>query len=151
MLRRRQFLVAGLAGLAGLTGLVTWRFIRSSDEDAIIAVLRKRLDYLLLDDNGLRAFAGDLVAQKTISGNKLRMLDVAGPVYTQLSFASYRNALARALRHGEERIVTLYLLSSDFFPTGADETRTVRYVGYYDPIRYPRPPCSNPFSRPITI
>jgi len=147
MFKRRQFLAAFIAGL---TGLLTWRFIGSSDENAIVAVLQKRLDYLLLDDNGLHAFARDLVAQKVMSSNKLRMLDVAGPVYTQLTVTSYGDALTRAVRHGEERIVTLYLLSSDFFLTGADETRMVRYLGYYDPIRNPRP-SSNPFARPITI
>ena len=146
MFSRRQFLAACIAGL---TGLVTWRFIGSSDENAIIAVLQKRLDYLLLDDNGLHAFARDLVAQRVISRNKLRMLDVAGPVYMQLPIASYRNALTHAVRHGEERIVSLYLLSSDFFLTGADETRIVRYQGYYDPIRNLHP-ISNPFARPIT-
>jgi hypothetical protein len=147
MFSRRQFLAAGTAGL---TGLVTWRYIRSSDEDAIIAVLNKRLDYLLLDVDGLHAFAGDLAAQKVISSNKLRMLDAAGPIYTQLSVTSYGNALTHAVRHGEERIVSLYLLSSDFFLTGADETRIVRYHGYYDPIRKFHP-CSNPFARPISI
>ena len=147
MFKRRQFLAAGIAGV---TGLMTWRFIRSSDENAIIAVLQKRLDYLLLDENGLHAFARDLIAQRIIARNKLRMLDVAGPIYTQLSVTSYGNALTHAVRHGEERIVSLYLLSSDFFLTGADETRMVRYLGYYDPIRNPRP-SSNPFARPITI
>ena len=146
MFKRRQFLAAFIAGL---TGLVTWRFIGSSDENAIIAVLQKRLDYLQLDDNGLHAFARDLVARKVMSSNKLRMLDVAGPVYAQLTVTSYGNALTRAVRHGEERIVTLYLLSSDFFLTGADETRIVRYQGYYDPIRNLHP-ISNPFARPIT-
>ena len=145
MFNRRQFLALGIAGL---TGLVTWRFIRSSDEDAIIAVLKKRLDYLSLDENGLRVFARDLVAQNIISSNKLRVLDFAGPVYTQLALTSHGNALTRAIRHGEERIVTQYLLSSDFFQNGADETRKVRYYRYYDPARNPRP-CSTPFARSI--
>jgi hypothetical protein len=119
MLDRRRFLVTSMAGVAGL---VAWRLIRSSDEDAIIAVLKKRLDYLILDENGLRVFARDLVAQQIIASHKLRMLDFAGPVYTQLSLASRSNALTRAIRHGEERIVTQYLMSSDFFQNGADET-----------------------------
>lgn len=135
-------------GIAGLTGLVTWRFIRSSDEDAIVAVLKKRLDYLILDENGLRVFARDLAAQQIISSHKLRMLDFAGPVYSQLSLAAYSSALTHAIRHGEERIVTQYLLSSDFFLAGADETRKVRYYRYYDPTRNPRP-CSTPFARSI--
>lgn len=145
MLDRRRFLVAGMAGLAGL---VAWRLIRSSDEDAIIAVLKKRLDYLILDENGLRVFARDLVAQQIIASHKLRMLDFAGPVYTQLPLASHSNALTRAIRHGEERIVTQYLMSSDFFQNGADETREVHYYRYYDPTRTSRP-CGTPFARSI--
>lgn len=145
MLDRRRFLAAGMAGLAGL---VAWRLIRSSDEDAIIAVLKKRLDYLILDENGLRVFARDLMAQQIIASHKLRMLDFAGPLYTQLSLAAHSNALTRAIRHGEERIVTQYLLSSDFFQNGADETREVHYYRYYDPTRTSRP-CGTPFARSI--
>jgi hypothetical protein len=48
-----------------------------------------------------------------------------------------------AIRHGEERVTTLFLLSSDFFVNGADISRPVSYVGYYDPARA----CGNPFAR----
>lgn len=147
MFSRRQFLATAVAGIAALT---TWRFIRGSDEDAIIAVLRKRLDYLILDEQGLRAYARDLVGEKIVSSRKLRLIDVAGPIYAHLDVSSYGNALTRELRHGEERVVTLYLLSSDFFLKGADETKIVRYRGYYNPVRQLRP-CSNPFSRPLVI
>ena len=147
MFNRRQFLVAGVAGF---TGLVTWRFVRSNDENAIIMVLKERLDYLLLEEKGLHDFARDLAAQKILSSNKLRLLNVAGPLYTQLAITTYKNPLSRAVWQREERIVSMYLMSSDFFLSGADETRLVRYTGFYDPIRDPRP-CSNPFSRPIVI
>lgn len=147
MFNRRQFLTTAIAGIAALA---TWRFIRGSDEDAIMAVLRKRLDYLILDEPGLRAYAKDLVDKKIISSSRLRLVDVAGPIYAHLDAPAYGNALAHKLRHGEERVVSLYLLSSDFFPKGADETQIVRYLGYYDPVRKPRS-CSNPFSRPLAI
>ena len=65
-----------------------------------------------------------------------------GPIYRRLDLGD-RNSLTAAIRHGEERIVTNYLLSSDFFVNGADESRTVRYLGFYDPLRA----CSNPFAR----
>jgi len=38
----------------------------------------------------------------------------------------------------------MYLLSSDFFQNHADESRTVRYLAYYDLLI----PCQNPFARP---
>jgi hypothetical protein len=37
-------------------------------------------------------------------------------------------------------VYTRFLLSTDFFRFGADETRTVRYIGFYDPYVTP---CSN--------
>ncbi len=149
MLNRRQLLAAGItATVTATAGIATWRFIHGSEENAIVAVLRKRLNYLMLDEKGLHAYAKDLVAQKIVSSRRLRLLDVAGPIYTHLGVPTYRNALARELRHGEERVVSLYLLSSDFFLNGADETKLVHYRGYYDPVRLPRP-CSNPFSRPL--
>jgi hypothetical protein len=144
VINRRQLLAASIAGIVGLT---TWRFFRSSDADAIVAVLRKRLDYLILDEQGLYAYANDLAARKIISSSKLRLLDVAGPIYTHL-VPSHRNAAVRELQHGEERVVSLYLLSSDFFANGADETKAVRYRGFYEPLRRLLP-CSNPFSRPL--
>lgn len=147
MFNRRQFLVAGVAGF---TGLVTWRFVRSSPESAIMTVVKERLDYLLLEENGLHEFARDLVAQKILSSNKLRMLNVAGPLYTQLAITSYKNPLSHAVWQREERIVSMYLMSSDFFLSGADETRLVRYTGFYDPF-HDSHPCSSPFSRPIGV
>ena len=42
----------------------------------------------------------------------------------------------------------LFLLSSDFFALGADESKTVRYRGYYDPVRQVDR-CGNPFARPV--
>jgi hypothetical protein len=55
------------------------------------------------------------------------------------------NVLTNGIRHGEERIVTKYLLSSDFFSSGADESKTVHYVRLFDALRG----CCNPFARPV--
>ena len=73
MLNRRQFL-ASIA--AGVTGLVTWRYLASTEEGAIVDIVRKRLYYLKLDPTGVNAFARDLVKRKIISGGKLRLIDI---------------------------------------------------------------------------
>ncbi len=44
----------------------------------------------------------------------------------------------------EERICTAFLMSSDFFKNGADESRPVRYLALYEPTRIG---CANPFAR----
>jgi len=67
------------------------------------------------------------------------------PLYRTLKRGG-NTMIDREIRHGEERIATLYLLSSDFFQHGADLTRTIGYLGLYDPYLA----CSNPFARPMT-
>jgi hypothetical protein len=142
-MKRRYFLLSGLAGVCGLVG---WRYASSSDDGAIIKVVYKKLGYLKLDDAGVRQFARDLVKVKLISSARLRIIDAAGPLYTRPALIS-DNKIDNAIRHGEDRVVTQYLLSSDFFHNGADEQRTVRYIRYYDPLIA----CGNPFARPVII
>lgn len=144
MLSRRKFLAAGVVTIAGLA---TIRYVRSSEESAIVSVLRKQLHYLDLDEEGMHSYARDLTSRKLVSRNRLRLIDVAGPLYADLVVPSGASLLMRSLRNGEERVISLYLLSSDFFINGADETKMVRYLRFYDPLDLH--PCSNPFARPL--
>ena len=136
---RRTFIAAACAGLLGAGG---WRFFRAHDEEAILMVLRKRLDYLKMDPAGMRAFATDLASRRLLSSTRLRLMMSFGPWYRRADLNG-QGFLAVAIRHGEERIVSNYLLSSDFFINGADQTRVVKYLGFYDPLHA----CSNPFAR----
>jgi hypothetical protein len=143
MLTRRKVLL-GIAGTFGvMSGTLAWRFFRSTDADAMVIVIRKRLDYLSLDEQGLHQFAIDMSARKQLSAGKLRLIPALGPLYFQLSQG--HNGVADNLHHGEERLVSVYLLSTDFFANGADESRVVKYMGMYDPLRA----CGSPFARPI--
>jgi hypothetical protein len=139
MATRRQFIDAVLGSLVVVSG---WRYWRSSQEEAILLVLRKRLDYLRLDPQGMRAFAADLVAQHLLSPMRLKLVGAAAPLYRRIGLNGH-DFLQETIRHGEERVVSNFLLSSDFFTNGADTTRTVRYLGFYDPMKG----CSNPFAR----
>jgi hypothetical protein len=142
-MKRRYFLLSGLAGVCGLAGGC---YARSSDEAGIAKVLRKKLGYLKLDPAGVQRFARDMAATKSISSARLRIIDAAGPLYTRPALTS-DNKLDNAIRHGEDRVVTVYLLSTDFFKNGADESRTVYYLHYYDPMIA----CGNPFARPVIV
>jgi hypothetical protein len=138
--RRAFFLLAGLGALSAGAG---WLYFGSSPTDAITMVLRKRLDYLTLDADGVRRFARDLLERNGISSAKIHLLSVMRPVYAGNSLSSGHNDLAYLLRHGEDRIVGSFLISSDFFINGADETRIVKYLGLLDAQRA----CANPFAR----
>jgi hypothetical protein len=107
-------------------------------------VVHRRLDYLKLDPDGVRRFARDLITKHVISRSKIRVLSGIAPLYTRYELSSGSNSLAYLLRHGEDRIVSSYLISSDFFIKGSDDTRVVHYVGFIDSHRA----CGNPFARP---
>jgi hypothetical protein len=44
------------------------------------------------------------------------------------------------------QLLTAYLLSTDFFTNKMDESKTIKYVGLYNP--YTRP-CAHPFSNNV--
>ncbi|MFI4869038.1 MAG: hypothetical protein ACHQDD_06760 [Steroidobacterales bacterium] len=142
-MQRRYFLLSGLAGVCGLAGL---RFAVSSDQAAIVKIVHKKLGYLKLDAAGVQRFAHDLAATHSISSTRLRTTDALGPLYSVPAFSG-NNKLDNAIRHGEDRVVTLYLLSTDFLKNGADQNRTVCYQHLYDPMIA----CGNPFARPVIV
>jgi hypothetical protein len=127
---RRQALL-GLAGLAVGGAIATGSaIVGGSDVEGVVEILHKRLSYLKLDIRGVRQFAHDCEARGLISARKLRVLSAAGALYERVPQAWF-DFLAPDVPRGEERVVTMFLLSSDFFPS-ADEGRTVRYIGFFD-------------------
>jgi hypothetical protein len=143
-MKRRQFfgVAAGVAVSGGLAaaGLAGAVLAGGSEPDAVEAVLFKRLSYLKLDRRGVRQFARDYTARNLMSARKLRALSASGWIY-QRAPSSWLGCLMPSFPFGEERIVTLFLLSSDFFPV-CDEGRTVRYLAFFDPQLQ-----ANPFAR----
>lgn len=150
MIQRRKFLLGGLA-VVGITGLGAWGFGRSVIESQIVALLRKHLRYLTLDEEGLRSYAKDqttriLAKRVSISRMRYHVVSSFGTSYARFARSSdTASGIARARHAVVQAVVTTYLLSSDFFLHGSNETRTVHYLGYYDPMRA----CGNPFARPI--
>lgn len=140
-MRRRSF-VFSFAGLAALVGVGGWRVAKTNQQEAIIDVVRKRLGYLRIDDADLKRFANDLVASHKISPIRLKALAAVSPIYEHLGLTGHEGWL-ETVRHGEERITTSFLLSSDFFKKGANTSLPVRYLGPYDPMI----PCNTPFAR----
>ena len=139
-MKRRYFMLSCVAGVAGVAAA---RYASSSEQSAIAKVLYKKLSYLKLDAQGVRQFAIDLAARGGISAARLRLVDAIGPLYTHTHLEGH-NAVDTAVHHGEDRVTTLYLLSSDFFKRHAGQDRVVRYTGFYDPLIA----CGNPFARP---
>jgi hypothetical protein len=145
MIKRRRFLLGGLAivAVAGVgalgAGYVT--------ESQIASAVRRRLGYLHLDEAGLHSFAKDqigtlLAKRPTWKRLKTRLRSsLSKPVVVHYGGANDTRTRRERI---EDNLATIYLLSSDFFVHGADESRTIQYVNLYDPMRA----CGNPFARP---
>ncbi len=142
MMKRRRFLQVGAGSLAAYLG---FHWLTTSEEEMIGMIVQTKLHYLTLDADGVSRFARDLVTLKVISGSRLSALSTIGPLYKHTRLSAGQNKLSHLLRHGEDRIVSTYLISSDFFINGADEARVIRYLGSIGQNR----PCANPFARPV--
>jgi hypothetical protein len=156
MIKRRSLLAAAGAavGAAAVTasGLLGLAYARSTQEETIAAIVYKRLAYLKLDAAGVQQFARDFAARRLLSGARLRLVGMLWPLYRRLpldqSGARLGAILYDRVDHAEERIVSTYLISSDFFLHGADQSRVVCYRGCYDALTHA---CGNPFCRPAEV
>jgi hypothetical protein len=143
MIKRRRFLFGAL-GLAVVSALGVWGadFISESE---IVSGVRRRLSFLRFDDAGLHAFAKDYI--RSLLGKRPSWYRWKFHFHMLFYKPTARWGISTDRRSRRERLednfATLYLLSSDFFVTGADEGRIVQYVNLYDPMRA----CGNPFAR----
>jgi hypothetical protein len=151
MIKRRRFLLGGL-GIAALAAVSVWGAGMAAESE-IAAAVRRRLAFLRIDEAGLHSFAKDYLQ----SAKEYVLLRLAEhPSWYSWKFHLYsifrgqvdRLGLSNDTRSRRQRLeelwATIFMLSSDFFVTGANESRVVRYVGLFDPMR----PCASPFARP---
>jgi hypothetical protein len=144
MMKRRKFLFAGLGVIAvvGAGGIVLGPMAAESE---IVSHVRQRLSFLKLDEAGLKAFAKDQVAvllakRPTWNRWKYHFMSVFSKSFTRYE---HSNDTRNRRQRMEDNIASTYLLSSDFFINGADQSQVVQYVAFYDPLRG----CGNPFAR----
>ena len=131
---RRQFRVGGGATAVSAIFLYSggWWFFKvryRDSSDFIAAILHKKLSFLQLEEDGVQAFAKDYDFQEITS-----WAGMAGPLYRYFDFFEL-TPRAEYIDFIEDRVVLLYLLSTDFFLNDADESLPVKYLGYFDPYR----------------
>lgn len=104
-------------------------------------MLNRRLSFLDLESDGVERFSQDVAkvtAQIQVSPTG-ELLEPRAPVIEGIAFQIENGAV----RLFEDTMVRKYLLSSDFFIEGADESKTVHYLGWFDEFA----PCRNPFAQ----
>jgi hypothetical protein len=140
----RRALLAGLVAAGGLLGI---GLARNTDAKTIAAIVYKRLGYLKLDPDGVQRFAQDFAERHILSSARLHTAGLLWPIYRRLP-QQWHDRWSNRVNYAEERIVSAYLISSDFFVTGSDQTKTVNYVKYYDAVSRA---CGNPFCQRVEI
>ena len=147
---RRAFIISSTVGIFALaTGIITVKsgYLNTHDRitKTIFAVFEKRLPYLKWDKAQVMIFIKDFInypRNKELL-KKIQRLSFFYPLYAHTHLLE-KTSLASKLHSFEEQIVTKFLLSTNFFHEGADESKPVTYLSYYDPYKMP---CQNPFAQ----
>jgi hypothetical protein len=137
IISRRRFLISGVATMTA--AVAGWAYLQEfTYHNLIISVLHRKLSYLELDESSLGKFAADFAGDYGTLGHKGQLLALSRPVLPLVD-----SLAADEVTRFEDRVVSKFLLSTDFFRNGADETRPVKYVAYYNPYNVA---CGNPFA-----
>lgn len=136
---RRQLLVAGAAlAVVGSAGTL-WLAMRSHEtQDWIQAVVRKHLPSARLDAASLRAFATTLANEPAFRSQKIALaldVDALAPAIVRIA-----PEVSRKIEQLERRVLSSYLLASNFFRVGDPRTDTIL-------CGEPMPACGNPFAQ----
>jgi hypothetical protein len=141
-LRRRRFLLLGAGSAVILaTGYGVARWYRGDPVSVIVAILERRLGYLQVDRSSFDRFAVDYLESRKEYKRELQLMALFSLPYRYVTPYPFLKQ-GHSLRRLESNVVSRYLLSTDFFEHGADESRTVRYVEFHDPYSIA---CRNPF------
>lgn len=110
--------------------------------DAVDRIVREELSYLPINDSVFSAFMRDVKQQRAINH-----LGPQKEWFIRLHFLLGKSGVLLPYRYKYEQyksqIVGAFLLSTDFFYDGMDESKPITYVTLYHPYKNA---CSNPFS-----
>lgn len=132
-MRRRNFIKLTSLGIAALA-LPAFGAYSTSTQEALTGIIFNEFHFLKIDPKGVEQFVKDYY---TLMGTKQRFyISLKTKAYYLFKVDSDKSQLIRTL-------TTLYLLSTDFFLNRMDESKEVKYLGWYNPHKTP---CANPFS-----
>lgn len=142
-LSRRAFLTGLVGGLAVLVAApyAFYQLRYGKPSKIIIAILKRRVGYLKTEAGSFERFAREYVSYKSEYARQLARLSVVALPFTYVTLYRWL-PMGHPLRRLEDNVVTKYLLSTDFFLRGGDESREVKYLSFYEPQLAP---CRNPF------
>lgn len=144
LLTRRAFLVRALGAFVILAVMpyAAYKWLFGKPADIVLSILKRRVGYLKVEDGVFEKFADEYVEYKSSYRGKLEKVSLISVPYAYVSAYQFL-PMGHPLRRMEDNVVTKFLMSTDFFARGADESRTLRYLSFYDPRSAP---CRNPLA-----
>jgi hypothetical protein len=131
-MQRRKFLTLLGFGVTSAVVLPTVGFASVTAKEAAVHIIMGEFSYLALEKQGVEQFVDDYLAYDTFTPR----LDLKLKSYHLLGIKSNRSSVINS-------ITNKYLLSTDFFMNKMNESKAVKYLGFYNPHKSP---CANPFS-----
>jgi len=151
-MNRRKFMFRSilLVIATGFLYLFWWWRARLSPQDCrgvIVAVLRRRLDYLDLDPKGLRQFAAEVhESLDPYVRERFTKCSLFLPVYGLFDSWAMSGDMRASYLGLCDPLVTKYLLVTGFFPPGGASPDLSKTLSYVPGSLLARPPCGNPWA-----
>ena len=143
MITRRAILIA-CASTAGLgLGALGVGYKANTPEKIIENIVRIRLPKLQMADADMAAFVSDFISSDTdTSALEMSVFRVMAPFVNLPPFRwVLPNKASRTIENFHQRVLTEFMMGSDFFETYAAGNPKVTYTGLFDPYQKP---CGNP-------
>ena len=142
----RRSLLFSLVGLLAVgAGGASGSYVVNTPEALVAMIIRRRLPDIAIEDDVLAEFARRYLAfDKQIPGHLLALLRIVSPVVFSDWLGFLIPGRARDMAEKlERRILTRFLLSTDFFDPDREKDAPVNYIAFADPWGVG---CANPFA-----
>lgn len=130
-MKRRKFLIWACLGTGGVLIPGSIYLTSGSVKKYAALMIERQLYYLKLEPGSVARYVNDYFKDNNTTRDRLKWKSM---YYLHTSWEMSGQVL---------ELVKYYLLSTDFFINKMDESKTVRYLGLYNPYKSPVP---NPFS-----
>jgi hypothetical protein len=142
LLTRRKLYSLGLGIIGGaLAASTTYSWYFGEPENVIIAVLNRRLKLLNINTASFKEFSTEYIKYREEYRQQLKILAIfAQPLQVHSPYKLLPQG--SDFHRLEDNIVSMYLMSTDFFQNGADTKKQIQYLSFYDPYVSV---CRNPF------
>lgn len=142
LITRRKFFALGAGIIGGAVAVTTaYKWLGGKPQNVIISILNRRLTQLNVDKTSFGPFS---IAYLDYRKEYRKQLSIMSIVSWPLQYLSPYAVLPQGspIHRLEDNIVSMYLMSTDFFQNGANEKRQIQYLSFYDPYISV---CRNPF------